>query len=102
MSMSKRRLRVLLTVLVITIALGAWAANTGFPQIQMDIFTVYARHFAPGPRPCAAGQKPCPVPIVTGQVLPCGVVADATHVYWASFGDVAITKMLCEPTENGL
>jgi hypothetical protein len=33
------------------------------------------------------------VPIVTGQVLPCGVVADATHVYWASFGDAAIRKM---------
>jgi len=84
---------VLLTVLVIVIALGAWVVHAGFDQLQLDGYIVYARAFPAGPTPCAAGQKPCPVHMVTGQVLPCGVVADATHVYWASFGDAAIRKM---------
>jgi sugar lactone lactonase YvrE len=89
---------VLLTVLVIVIALGAWAVNKGFRQLRLDIFTVYARAFAPAPAPCAEGQNPCPVHIATGQSLACGVVADANYVYWASFGDAAIRK---EPIHGG-
>ena len=37
--------RVLLTVLVIAIALGVWAVNTGFRQLRLYSFIVYARAF---------------------------------------------------------
>jgi sugar lactone lactonase YvrE len=91
--MKKILWRVLLSLLMIMVALSVWAVNKGFRQIRLDWFRVYARHFSPGPSPCAARQKPCPVHIVTGQPLPCGVVADAHYVYWASNGDAAIRKI---------
>jgi hypothetical protein len=52
--MKKIRRGVLLTVLVIATAFGAWAVHTGFRQLRLYTFIVYARAFSPGPTPCAA------------------------------------------------